>query len=173
MEMNFEIMICNFTSHFEVVSFLHLESTRLGVGAPTDLPEESITMQHAFEVMHSASWRESYPGETQIILDFSGLVSFYDTALVPSLVPRRVGLERWDHRVGGISSEDIERVQDRLADALVRLSLTTSGIDWKTVLRVMVDRYASRLETMQYLLNSTLDDSQPLTTHNKFRDKCT
>ncbi|KAG1717669.1 hypothetical protein EDD22DRAFT_856019 [Suillus occidentalis] len=102
----------------EVVSFLHLESTRLGVGAPTDLPEESITMQHAFEVMHSASWRENHPGETQIILDFSGLVSFYDTALVPSLVPRRVGLERWDHRVGGISSEDIERVQDRLADAL-------------------------------------------------------
>jgi hypothetical protein len=108
-------MICNFTSHFEVVSFLHLESTRLGVGAPTDLPEESIaserpcpcfdiglsysqtSVQHTFEVMHPASWRESYPGETQIILDFSGLVSFYDTALVPSLVPCRVGLERWDH----------------------------------------------------------------------------
>ncbi|KAG1722846.1 hypothetical protein EDD22DRAFT_496073 [Suillus occidentalis] len=158
MEMNFEIMICNFTSHFEVVSFLHLESTRLGVGPPTDLPEDSITMQHAFEVMHSASWRENYPGETRIILDFSGLVSFYDTALVPSLVPRRVGLERWDHRVGGISSEDIEHVQDRLAEALVRQPLTTSGIDWKTVLRVVVDRYASRLELMQYLLNLTLDD---------------
>lgn len=158
MEMNFEIMICNFTSHFKVVSFLHLESTRLGVGSPTDLPEDSTTMQHAFEVMHSASWRENYPGETRIILDFSGLVSFYDTTLVPSLVPRRVGLERWDHRVGGISSEDIERVQDRLAEALVRQPLTTSGIDWKTVLRVVVDRYASRLEMMQYLLNSTLND---------------
>lgn len=156
MEMNFEIMICNFTSHFEVVSFLHLESTRLGVGPPTDLPEDTNTMQHAFEVMHSASWRENYPGETRIILDFSGLISFYDTALVPSLVPRRVGLERWDHRVGGISSEDIERVQDRLAEALARQSLTTSGIDWKTVLRVVVDRYASRLETMQYLLNLTV-----------------
>lgn len=169
-------MICNFTSHMEVVSFLNLESTRLGVGPPTDLPEDSntserpcpcfnigliysrISVQHAFEVMHSASWRENYPGETRIVLDFSGLVSFYDTALVPSLVPRRVGLERWDHRVGGISSEDIERVQDRLAEALVRQPLTTSGIDWKTVLRVVVDRYASRLETMQYLLNMTLDD---------------
>ncbi|KAG2048182.1 hypothetical protein BDR06DRAFT_786323 [Suillus hirtellus] len=29
--------------------------------------------------------------------NFSGLISFYDTALVPSLVPCRVGLERWDH----------------------------------------------------------------------------
>ncbi|KAG2138131.1 hypothetical protein BD769DRAFT_1434092 [Suillus cothurnatus] len=142
----------------EVVSFLNLESTHIGVGPGTDLPDDPTTVHHAYEVMHSASWRENYPGETRIELDFSGLVSFYDTALVPSLVPRRVGLERWDHRVGGISSEDIERVQDRLAQALVQPPVTTSGIDWKTVLRVVVDRYASRLEMMQYLSNMTLDD---------------
>ncbi|KAG2349970.1 hypothetical protein BDR05DRAFT_923899 [Suillus weaverae] len=156
MEMNFEIMICDFTSHMEVVSFLNLESTRFGDGLY--LPEDPNTVHHTFEVMHSASWRDLYPGETRIVLDFSGLVSFYDTALVPSLVPRRVGLERWDHRVGGISSEDIERVQDRLARTLVRSPVTTSGIDWKTVLRVVIDRYASRLEMMRYLLNTTLDD---------------
>ncbi|KAG1731954.1 hypothetical protein EDB19DRAFT_2041668 [Suillus lakei] len=158
MEMNFEIMVCDFTSHMEVVSFLNLESPRLGVGSPTDLPEDPNTMRQAYEIMHSASWRELYPGETRIVLDFSGLVSFYDTALVPSLVPRRAGLERWDHRVAGISSEDIGRVQDRLAQALVRPAVTTSGIDWKTVLRVVVDRYASRLEMIQYLSNMTLDD---------------
>ncbi|KAG1832308.1 hypothetical protein DFJ58DRAFT_918181 [Suillus subalutaceus] len=151
-----EIMICNFTSHMEVVSFLNLESTR--IGPPTNWPEDLNTVHHVYEVMHSASWHGNYPGETRIVLDFSGLVSFYDTALVPSLVPRRVGLERWDHRVGGISSGDIERVHDRLAQALVRPPVTTSGIDWKTVLRVVVDRYASRLELMQYLLNMTLDD---------------
>ncbi|KAG1876106.1 uncharacterized protein F5891DRAFT_1244923 [Suillus fuscotomentosus] len=83
---------------------------------------------------------------------------FYDTALVPSLVPRRVGLDRWDHRVAGISPEDLERVQDRLAQALARPPATTGGIDWKTVLRVVVDRYASRLEFIQRLLNLTLDD---------------
>ncbi|KAG1827391.1 uncharacterized protein BJ212DRAFT_49839 [Suillus subaureus] len=158
MEMNFEVMVCDFTSHMEVVSFLNLESTRIGYGSPTDLPQDPNTVHHVFEIMHSASWREMYPGETRIMLDFSGLVSFYDTALVPSLVPQRVGLERWDHRVEGISSEDIERVQDRLAQALVRPPATTSGIDWKTVLRVVVDRYASRLEMMQYLVNMTLDD---------------
>jgi hypothetical protein len=158
MEMNFEVMICDFTSHMEVVSFLNLESTHIGVGPGTDLPDDPTTVHHAYEVMHSASWRENYPGETRIELDFSRLISFYDTALVPSLVPRRVGLERWDHRVGGISSEDIERVQDRLAQALVQPPVTTSGIDWKTVLRVVVDRYASRLEMMQYLSNMTLDD---------------
>ncbi|KAG1890918.1 hypothetical protein F4604DRAFT_1876148 [Suillus subluteus] len=153
-----EVMICDFTSHMEVVSFLNLESTRISYSPPTDLPEDLNNVHHFFETMHSASRRERYPGETRIILDFSGLVSFYDTALVPSLVPRRVGLERWDHRMEGISSEDIERVQDRLAQALTRPTVTTSGIDWKTVLRVVVDRYSSRLEMMQYLVNMTLDN---------------
>ncbi|KAG1787936.1 uncharacterized protein HD556DRAFT_927349 [Suillus plorans] len=152
-----EIMICNFTSHMEVVSFLNLESIRIGSDRPY-LPEDPDSMHHVFELLHSTSWRENYPGETRIMLDFSGLVSFYDTALVPSLVPRRVGLDRWDHRVAGISPEDIERVQDRLAQALARPPTTTSGIDWKTVLRVVVDRYASRLEFIQHLLNLSLDD---------------
>jgi len=115
-------------------------------------------VHHAFEVLHSASWRERYPGETRITLDYSALVSFYDTALVPSLVPHRVGLDRWDHRVAGISPEDIERVKERLAQALERPPVTPSGIDWKIVLQSVVDRYASRLEVMQYLLNITLDD---------------
>src|SRR5882757_4473696 len=112
--------------------------------------------------MHSTSWRENYPGETRIILDYSALISFYDTDLVPSLVPRRVGVERWDHRVAGISPEDIERVKDRLAQVLERPPVTASGIDWKTVLRSVVDRYASRLDVMQYLMNITLDDTPVL-----------
>ncbi|KAG1789409.1 uncharacterized protein HD556DRAFT_782724 [Suillus plorans] len=115
-------------------------------------------MHPAVEVTHSSSWHDHYPGESRIMLDFSGLISFYGTALVPSLAPRRVGLKRWDHRVGGILSEDIERVQGRLSQALARPPVTTSGIDWKTVLQVVVDQYASRLEFMHHLLNLTLDD---------------
>ncbi|OJA13599.1 hypothetical protein AZE42_02739 [Rhizopogon vesiculosus] len=88
MEMNFEIMICNFTSHMELISFSNVESLRLGDDNPTDLPNDPNTMHQVFEMMHSASWRENYPGETRIILDYSGLISFYDNDLVPSLVPR-------------------------------------------------------------------------------------
>ena len=123
------------------------------------------SVHQAFEVLHSASWHERYPGETRITLDYSALISFYDTALVPSLVPRRMGLERWDHRVAGISPEDIECVKDRLAQALERLPVTPSGIDWKIVLHSVVDRYASRLEVMQYLLNTTLDDIPVIRDH--------
>ncbi|OAX32761.1 hypothetical protein K503DRAFT_776317 [Rhizopogon vinicolor AM-OR11-026] len=162
MEVNFEIMICNFTSHMEVISFSNLDSPRLKIGNVTDLPEDPNSVHHAFEIMHSTSWRENYPGETRIVLDYSALISFYDTDLVPSLMPRRVGLERWDHRVAGISPEDIERVEDRLAQVLERPPVTASGIDWKTVLRSVVDRYASRLDVMQYLTNITLDDTPVL-----------
>ncbi|KAG1756850.1 uncharacterized protein EDB91DRAFT_39264 [Suillus paluster] len=165
MEMNFEIMVCDFTSHMEIVSFLNLETLRVADGPVIDLPDDTDTLHAAFEVMHSASWHELHPGDTRVILDYSAFVSFYDTTLVPSLVPRRVGLERWDHRVAGISSEDIERVKDKLAEALVRPPATASGIDWKTVLQVVVDRYASRLEVMQYLLNITLDDTSILIDH--------
>ncbi|KAG1831859.1 hypothetical protein EV424DRAFT_1371231, partial [Suillus variegatus] len=34
MQMNFEIMICNFTSHMEVISFSNLESIRIGMDWP-------------------------------------------------------------------------------------------------------------------------------------------
>ncbi|OAX31315.1 hypothetical protein K503DRAFT_813853 [Rhizopogon vinicolor AM-OR11-026] len=153
-----EIMIYNFTSHMDVISFSNLDSPRLVVDNPTT-EDPNICERHrpCFSlylmsdiIIHSASWRENYPGETRIILDYSALISFYDTYLAPSLVPRRVGLERWDHRVAGISPEDIERVKDMLAQV---------GIDWKTVLRSVVDRYVSRLDVMQYLMNITLDDN--------------
>ncbi|KAG1903804.1 uncharacterized protein F5891DRAFT_1171095, partial [Suillus fuscotomentosus] len=81
MQMNFESMICNFDSHIEVASFLNLERTRLSGGNP-ELPEDPNTKVHrAVEITRSASWHDHYPGETRIMLDFSGLVSFCDTAL--------------------------------------------------------------------------------------------
>ena len=35
-----EIMICDFTSHMEVVSFLNIETPRIEENPPTDLPED-------------------------------------------------------------------------------------------------------------------------------------
>jgi hypothetical protein len=95
------------------------------------------------------------------VLDLAGLVSLYDVALAPSLVPVRVGLERLDHRVLGISSEDISRVKKELIQVIGR-SDPGSGVDWKTLTNVIVDRYADRLELTQYLLNFTSSDSQEL-----------
>ncbi|KAJ7476591.1 hypothetical protein FB451DRAFT_1243603 [Mycena latifolia] len=109
-----------------------------------------------FEVIRSGSWHNRYPGETRVALDLTRLVSFYDTALVPSLVAQRAGLERWDHRLEGISAPDLAAVTARLRAVLsVDSSDAGSGVDWGTLYRVVVDRYADRLELLEYLLNTT------------------
>jgi hypothetical protein len=115
-----------------------------------------------FEVMHSGSWNNHYPGDSRIVLELAGLVSLYDTALAPSLIPVRAVLERCDHRVLGISSVDISRVMRRLTEIVSRPDPVGSGIDWKTLIHVIVNRYADRLELMQHLLNFTSSDSQEL-----------
>ncbi|KAG6329374.1 hypothetical protein ID866_9714 [Astraeus odoratus] len=146
MEMDFEIMLCSFTSGVKVVSFSNL----------ADATPVRLDTWRMFEAMNAGSWHNHYPGETRIQLDLTRLVSFYDTTLAPSLVPLRFAKERWDHRLLNISKEDIARVNARLDEVLTTPSdYPTSGIDWLALIRVIVDRYAQRLELTQHLLNST------------------
>ncbi|KIK40115.1 hypothetical protein CY34DRAFT_13942 [Suillus luteus UH-Slu-Lm8-n1] len=161
-----EVMLCDFTAGVEVVSFLHVrvlakEKNPWPYRDPTPPPPDPDALIRTFEAMHSGSWHNRYPGDSRIVLDLTGLVSLYDIALAPSLVPVRAGLERCDHRVLGISSEDISRVKKRLIEVITRPD-PGSGIDWKTLTHVIVDRYADRLELMQHLLNFTSSDSQEL-----------
>lgn len=122
----------------------------------------SIVLSIPFEVMNSGSWHNHFPGETRVQLDLSGLVSFYDTQLVPSLVAVRAGQERWDHRVQDISSEDLSAVKSRLEATLMRPSGQSSGVDWRTLAQVIVDRFSGRLELTRYLLDSSVADSNEL-----------
>ena len=108
--------------------------------------------------MNSGSWHNRFPGETRVQLDLAELISFYDTQLAPSLVAIRAGQERWDHRVGNISSEDFSAVKSRLEAVLVKPSGLSSGIDWKTLVQVIVDRFAGRLELARHLLDSSATD---------------
>jgi hypothetical protein len=111
-----------------------------------------------FEAMNSGSWHNHFPGETRIQLDLSGLVSLYDTQLAPSLVHIRAGQERWDHRVQNLSSQDLSAVKSRLEAILIGPEGLSSGIDWRTLIQVIVDRYAGRLELTRHLLNSSVTD---------------
>ena len=125
-------------------------------------------LSFSFEVINSGSWRNHFPGETRVQLDLAGLVSFYDTQLVPSLVSIRDGQGRWDHRVGDISNEDLAAVKSRLEAILVRPSGLSSGFDWKTLFQIIVDRFAGRLELTRHLLNSpAVDPDETLDLANK------
>ncbi|KAG0709017.1 hypothetical protein DFH29DRAFT_842848 [Suillus ampliporus] len=161
MEMDFEVMLCDFTAGVEVVSFLHVAVPKVDMSYPLPRSDSDVEIR-SFEVMHAGSWHNRYPGDSRIVLDLTGLISLYDTALAPSLIPVRAGLERCDHRVLGMSSEDISRLMRKLTEVVSRPDPVGSGIDWKTLIHVIVDRYADRLELMQHLLNFTSSDSQEL-----------
>jgi len=110
------------------------------------------------EIINAGSWHDHFPGETRVHLDLAGLISLYDTQLVPSLVDIRAGQERWDHRVQNISSEDLSAVKSKLEAILLIPKGMSSGIDWRTLIQVIVDRYAGQLELTRYLLNSSVTD---------------
>ncbi|KAJ7762140.1 hypothetical protein B0H16DRAFT_1368950 [Mycena metata] len=182
MEMDFEIVLCDLTAGVEVVSMANLASQgRGGPGGPgpggpggpgrprpSDLPASNDSLfatgpfeiaAGGFDVIHSGSWHNRYPGDRRIKLDLTQLISFYDTALVPSLVARRLNLERWDHRLLGIIPVDVAAVMARLTQVHASPLQPGSGVDWDTLFKVIVDRYEDRFEMVQYVLNSTSDDA--------------
>ena len=156
-----EVMLCDFTSGVSVVSFANLEnrmtispmmckSLSTGYLALQILKGLLIASFVSFEAVNSGSWHNHFPGETRVQLDLAGLISFYDTQLVPSLVAIRAGQERWNHRAGNISSEDLLAVKSRLEAFLVKPPGLSSGINWKTLIQVIVDRFAGRLELIRH-----------------------
>ncbi|KAJ7661249.1 hypothetical protein B0H17DRAFT_953668 [Mycena rosella] len=169
MEMDFEIMLCDFTAGVEVVSMANLASQGGRPGGPRRrnaseetygaIIDQAPSVLGGFEVIHSGSWHNRYPGDRRIKLDLTHLISFYDTALVPSLVEKRLNQERWDHRLLGITTDDIAAVMGRLAKAYTGSAEAGSGVDWDTLFKVIVDRYDERFEMVRYVLNTTADDA--------------
>jgi hypothetical protein len=177
-------MLCDFSAGVELVSADYLAAWKKGyVAAPllrrtahsmrdTHPASVSISPVHsarnpdppfpaddllAFETIFAGSWHNHYPGETRIRLDLTRLVSFYDAALAPSLVAYRASAERWEYRLQGISAVDLAAVKTRLRGVLAIDNdiSNASGIDWQTLYRVVVDRYADRLETLEYIMSMT------------------
>ncbi|OJA20115.1 hypothetical protein AZE42_04105 [Rhizopogon vesiculosus] len=98
MEMDFEVMLCDFTAGVKVVSFLNIatfgqDKLPRYPGPQFFRPGFDVGLRE-FEAMHAGSWHNRYPGDSRIVLDLTGLISMYDTTLAPSLVAVRAGLER-------------------------------------------------------------------------------
>ena len=155
-------MYCNFTVGVEIVSFLNLVAHDRGI---PPMPTKPLSAAMALgrgspEVVYSGSWHNHFPGDTRIRLDYTRFISFYDTFLVPSLVDIRFRQHRLQHRLEGISERDTKAVLSRLESMLSEDHLTSSGVDWETLLRVVQDRFSERLEILQYLLNAADSDSR-------------
>jgi hypothetical protein len=135
-----EVMLCSFTDGMQVASLSNLE-------------DEQLYLHHGYSIVLASKWHDHFPGETRFQLDLTHLISLYDVALAPSLVAGRVGQDRRAHRVLGIDERDTETVNERVQ--AIPSSPSESGIDWRTQFQVVRDRYARRIELLQYTLNST------------------
>ena len=93
-----EVMICDFSAGVEVVSFHHLTTSESEVGNFSKA--DRLKSPVVFKAIEASSWHNHFPGETRIHLNYAGVVSFYDTALFPSLKPLRYNKVRFDHRLG-------------------------------------------------------------------------
>ncbi|CAA7267481.1 unnamed protein product [Cyclocybe aegerita] len=185
MEMDFEVMLCDFTTGVQTVSFLNLKSSGFMRGprpprpsgssppsppptsSPVNPPPSSLHPHGNgmdVRVLESGSWHNGFPGESRVKLDYSRLISFYDESTFPSLRAAREGQERWDHRLAGISKEDVQTMFRRLGELLKGWDGRVegdSGVDWQTLLKTVAERYDDRLEVLQYILNVTeVDDAR-------------
>jgi hypothetical protein len=103
-----------------------------------------------FQAIVAGTWHHRSPGETRVRVDATALVTFYDPALT-SLAGARRGIPRLLHQLANISHADVETKLAEVAHVLKRAK-ASSGVDWRAVARVVVERYAPRLAQ----LNDTL-----------------
>jgi hypothetical protein len=168
-----EVMMCDFLGPLEVVSILnHIPQNQTslprhlpGPGFPFPYPLPGppklpsgwrgppLTMSRGIlEGFLAGSRHDRTPGETRVRPDYSGLVTFYDRSLT-SLVEARYNKDRLHHRLEGISALDSERVRAELETVLTRETCGGSGTDWGSIVRVITERYADRLEYLRFLLS--------------------
>ena len=120
-------------------------------------------------VLEAGSWSNRFPGDERIKVDYSRLISFYDKTLFPNLHHQRAAQERWDHRLKGINNAEFDALVMRLDHILTKQEQERESlIDWKTLLHVVTNRYADRLEMLDYLLENATTSREDLWKVNRF-----
>ncbi|KAH9481856.1 hypothetical protein JR316_0006386 [Psilocybe cubensis] len=156
-----EIMLCDFSRGVKISSFLNIiaaDNARHKSFFPDNPKNPQIyplRLSTAYRLLESGTWHNHYPGETRIKLDYSRLISFYDTSLFPNLHSSRAGKDRRAHRLDKITTQEVNRFKARL-DALLTQGSSDpgNGLDWNSLQNVVVTRYAERLELLHYILSS-------------------
>ncbi|CAE6405771.1 unnamed protein product [Rhizoctonia solani] len=108
--------------------------------------------ERSFQAFQAGAWHNRAPGEVRVRLDAARLVSLYDPALRSGIQTRK-GLGKVQHRGKGLSQEDIDTFRGWVIDSVQPDPPVTSGVDWPALTTVIMDRYGSRLEYLQSLLN--------------------
>ncbi|KAJ7251107.1 hypothetical protein B0H12DRAFT_648795 [Mycena haematopus] len=174
---HFELIECDFAASFDLLSSLPVipqdERTkdggdRRGPGGrfPAQRPEGwvgSLPTDSGAEIVVTGQWHNRAPGETRVRVQYDKFVSFYDPE-VTSLVDSRRDKPREEHDLKSLSKADAHMKLMELEAALARPWDAGSGVDWASIVRVVVERYGERLEVLAHTLarnasNSSLSES--------------
>ncbi|KAK7052140.1 vesicle-associated membrane protein [Favolaschia claudopus] len=167
MEGHFELIECDFNASFDLLSALPVipqeERTKDGDGRrgpggrfPAQRPEGwvgSLPTDSRGEVTVTGQWHSRAPGETRVRVRYDKFVSFYDPK-VTSLVASRRCKPREKHDLKPISKLDTQMKLAELEDALARPWDAGSGVDWASVVHVVIERYGERLEVLARTLSN-------------------
>ena len=132
-----------------------------GPGSPGwgELPEHpsgwrgSLPTEVALEIRVAAKRHDRAPGETRVRILHDKLVTFYDPA-VTSLLHSRRGKPREKHRLKGISKVDAVTKLRELEGVVRDWGVRGSRVDWASIVHIVVERYAQRLELLSRTLNN-------------------
>ncbi|KAG9037650.1 hypothetical protein FS837_001426 [Tulasnella sp. UAMH 9824] len=117
----------------------------------------------AFEAMQAGNWHDRAPGVNGLVLDYSGMISFFDSKYT-SLARARDGVDRKRWRVGNITKEDVELFRGELQDVLTRREKGIR-VKWDALVQNVVDRHAGRLEFLSNWLGDGTNNSTYIIKH--------
>lgn len=153
-----------FDIEFEMLDRL-ISSTNITASFMND--EESLMRlrkRAAWEWIRSIQ-RHYHQPESRIELDFSESVSFYDRLdrLSRSRADRGIELDRAQHRLDGISSEEVREVMERLKSGLSRKAKrgwkrSKETMDWSNVMKDVLNHFHGRLLDLVWVLDQDLEN---------------
>ncbi|KZT42293.1 hypothetical protein SISSUDRAFT_1058657 [Sistotremastrum suecicum HHB10207 ss-3] len=112
------------------------------------------------EAFRAGSWHNLF-AESRVHLDLTRYVTLFDPKY-SSLFSTRTNQTRMTMRGGGASVADIAQFRADVEYALTRPdNISTSGVNWQDLARVIVERFGDRLDYLNYTLNlidTTMDE---------------
>lgn len=112
----------------------------------------------SFEAKRAGTWHNDFPGLSQVHVDASTLVSFFDPSL-RSLVEARRNMTRNEYAAGNASHEDVARVRQDISEMAMRANDAGSGVDWVGLARTIQERFKDRLPYLQHLLHQPVTNA--------------
>ena len=103
-------------------------------------------------VAHAGSRHNTFPGDLRVHVEPAHMLTFFDPAFT-WLIPSRRELPRDRYRLQNISSADVARAREDIAEMFARDAGERSGVDWMALAQTVQDRFSERLPYLRYLLH--------------------